>query len=184
MSNRLRTMNRIFERIAKEPPSSSPPDRGAHEVETLSSCVPLLKWPGGKRTLAKSVAKHFPETWNTYFEPFFGGGALFFSLAPKAAVIADTNEELVNCYRIVRDHPRELIRVLRKFKNTEEAYYEARASKPRVDIRRAARFCTSPDCPLTEYIESILLGNSMSPMERRLTCLALMKVQFGWLARP
>lgn len=100
---------------------------------------PLLKWPGGKRTLVGSLAEHIPPNYGTYFEPFFGGGALFFALEPSRAVIGDINQELINCYEVVRDDPEALIKALKNFKNDEEAYYAIREYRPRSEIRRAAR---------------------------------------------
>lgn len=101
--------------------------------------APLLKWPGGKRSLVGSLLEYVPVEFEKYFEPFFGGGALFFALEPESAVISDLNEELINCYRVVRDDPAGLIKVLKTFKNDEENYYVIRGYKPRTEVRRAAR---------------------------------------------
>lgn len=62
-----------------------------------------------------------------YYEPFIGGGALFFDLQPKRAIINDYNEELINVYTVIRDNPNELIEDLRKHENTAEYFYEIRA---------------------------------------------------------
>jgi len=62
-----------------------------------------------------------------YCEPFIGGGALFFSLQPKNAIINDYNTELINVYRVVRDNIDELICDLKKHKNESEYFYELRA---------------------------------------------------------
>lgn len=102
-------------------------------------CAPLLKWPGGKRTLVGYLQEHIPDQFGTYYEPFFGGGALFFALEPERAVVGDLNEELVNCYRAVQSDPDGLIRVLRTFKNDEDSYYAIRSYRPRTNLRRAAR---------------------------------------------
>ena len=64
---------------------------------------PILKWVGGKRKLVQQMIPYLPATYGRYFEPFIGGGALFFHLAPKQAVIADANERLVRTYRGIRD---------------------------------------------------------------------------------
>ena len=107
--------------------------------EVGKSGAPLLKWPGGKRALADAILEHFPANFQTYYEPFFGGGAVFFSLAPSRAVVADLNEDLINCYRVVREDPEGLISVLRTFKNSEDDYYEIRKYRPRTEVRKAAR---------------------------------------------
>ena len=57
---------------------------------------PFTKWTGGKRQLLEELRSYMPETYGRYFEPFVGGGALFFDLAPEQAVINDFNEELIN----------------------------------------------------------------------------------------
>lgn len=100
---------------------------------------PLMKWPGGKRSLAEQIMRRFPDSFGKYFEPFLGGAAVFFALRPKRACLSDLNEELVNCYRVVRDEPDALIRLLRSFRNTESDYYRVRATNPRKPLTRAAR---------------------------------------------
>ncbi len=104
---------------------------------------PLLKWAGGKRQLLEQIRRRLPEEINTYYEPFVGGGAVFFALCAegrfKKAVLSDQNSELIDTYCTVRDNVEGVIRELRKFRNEEEAYYEVRAQKPRSLVRRAAR---------------------------------------------
>ena len=65
------------------------------------SLLPLLKWVGGKRQLLPELTAKMPRTFNTYFEPFIGGGAVLFHLQPKNAVINDFNTELINVYEKV-----------------------------------------------------------------------------------
>jgi DNA adenine methylase len=64
---------------------------------------PFLKWVGGKASLLTELHKHVPARLRRYHEPFVGGGALFFSLAPRRAALSDSNPELVHAYRQVRD---------------------------------------------------------------------------------
>jgi len=64
---------------------------------------PFLKWVGGKSQLLGALRELVPEDIETYFEPFLGGGALFFDVQPSQAVIADLNPELVDCFTAVRD---------------------------------------------------------------------------------
>ncbi|TBR60332.1 DNA methyltransferase [Westiellopsis prolifica IICB1] len=88
---------------------------------------PFLKWAGGKRQLVPDIiASHLPQKYNTYYEPFIGAGALLFSLQPKQAVINDTNTELINCYKVIRDSVDELIEDLKKHNNQENYYYAIR----------------------------------------------------------
>jgi DNA adenine methylase len=99
----------------------------------------LLKWPGGKRLLLKHIFPYVPPAFNDYYEPFFGGGALFFALQPTSAILADKNAELINCYKQVRDHPKEIISYLSELKNTKEDYYNIRNNIPNDEISKAAR---------------------------------------------
>lgn len=102
--------------------------------------LPLIKWPGGKRALVGSILQFIPDSFGTYFEPFFGGGALFFALQPTDAVLSDANAELINTYIQVRDNPEALAKVLRSLRNSESDYYKIRALAPRTPLRKAARF--------------------------------------------
>lgn len=93
---------------------------------------PFLKWAGGKRQLLPEILKHLPpqSTFQqcTYYEPFLGGGALFFEIQPQNAVINDSNFELVNCYQVVKNSVYELIESLRIYQknHTETYYYQVR----------------------------------------------------------
>lgn len=94
--------------------------------------VPLIKWAGGKRQLLDELMKLVPKIHGTYFEPFFGGGALFFALKTEGwiekAVVSDLNSDLYNMYRTIQSSPFRLLEELNKlkFSNKEEDYYEAR----------------------------------------------------------
>jgi DNA adenine methylase len=85
---------------------------------------PFLKWAGGKRQLLPEILRYLPKNIGktTYFEPFLGGGALLFELQPKQAIVNDSNRELINCYRVIKDNVEELIEVLKvhKAKNSKE----------------------------------------------------------------
>ncbi len=87
---------------------------------------PFLKWAGGKTQLLSELLKHVPS-FDTYYEPFIGGGALFFELQPKRAVIADVNAELVNCYKVIRDNPDRLMQLLDTFPVNQQFFYKMRA---------------------------------------------------------
>lgn len=78
---------------------------------------PILKWVGGKKQIFNEINKRLPKTFNTYFEPFIGGGYLLFALQPKEAYINDLNKELINLYKIVKTNPNEFINNLLTFKN-------------------------------------------------------------------
>jgi len=89
---------------------------------------PFLQWVGGKRSMIKQYDKYFPKNYNTYYEPFVGGGAVFFSLLPSKAIIADNNQELIKTYKAIRDSPEEVIALLEKLKkkHSKELYMAIR----------------------------------------------------------
>ena len=91
---------------------------------------PFVKWAGGKRQILDKLKEHLPEEYNTYYEPFVGGGALLFELEPKNAVINDFNDELINVYKVLCDEVKfnKMIKLLNKHeaKHSEEYYYEIR----------------------------------------------------------
>src|SRR2546421_3581348 len=88
---------------------------------------PFLKWAGGKRQLVPEIRKYVPHKFKLYFEPFVGAGAVLFDLQPQAALINDANEELVNCYRVIKEDPEGLIAHTRQHQNTKEYFYRLRS---------------------------------------------------------
>lgn len=88
---------------------------------------PILKWAGGKQQLLPELVQRVPAGYGRYIEPFFGGGALFFALAPDKAVIADANPELINLYRQVATAVDKVITVLAPMTVSEDAFYAERA---------------------------------------------------------
>jgi DNA adenine methylase len=112
-----------------------------HSTQFVSPPLrPLFRWVGGKQKLLSQILPHVPQKFGTYFEPFFGGGALYFNLNPKRAVIGDKNPDLVNFLSVVKDSPHALIKSLARNVNSSEAYYAVRAAIPANPIPRAARF--------------------------------------------
>jgi len=73
---------------------------------------PIVKWVGGKGRLLDKLVQYVPDSYGRYIEPFAGGAALFFRLAPKDAVLADTNKDLVNLYQQVQWDVERVIRLL------------------------------------------------------------------------
>jgi DNA adenine methylase len=97
---------------------------------------PFLKWAGGKNQLIQQYLPHFPESFQHYYEPFVGGGALFFYLQsqrstvqPQKSLLVDINIELVNVYRCVRDQVEELIERLEAHQDQHcpEHFYQVRS---------------------------------------------------------
>lgn len=89
--------------------------------------TPILKWAGGKTQLLPEILPRMPETYNRYIEPFVGGGALFFRLNSPKSIIADSNPELINMYRVVAEDCDKVIESLEKYKNEEDFFYKVRA---------------------------------------------------------
>ena len=76
-----------------------------------------IKWVGGKSREIKYIEKHIPQYFDEYCEPFLGGGALYWYLNPRIAYLGDTNEELINFYKVIKDNPKELEKEIQKHKN-------------------------------------------------------------------
>jgi len=91
---------------------------------------PFVKWAGGKRQIIDKLKKYIPDEFNTYYEPFVGGGALLFELSPKKAVINDSNKELMNVYEVLCDENKfnKMCKLLNSYEtsHSEEFYYEIR----------------------------------------------------------
>ena len=91
---------------------------------------PFVKWAGGKRQIIDKLLMYAPDEFNTYYEPFVGGGALLFELSPKKAVINDSNKELINVYNVLRNEEKfkKMCSILNTYEknNSEEFYYELR----------------------------------------------------------
>jgi DNA adenine methylase len=90
-------------------------------------CKPVIKWVGGKRQLLSKIKQYMPNRYNRYFEPFIGGGALFFELKHNNSFINDYNPELTNLYNVIKNNPKALIKDLKTHINTYEYYYSTRS---------------------------------------------------------
>jgi DNA adenine methylase len=110
--------------------------------EVSESARPFIKWAGGKRQLLPELLRRVPPRMGRYFEPFVGGGALFFALRPKRAVLADVNDRLIRTYKGVRDQVEDVIERLRSYPYDSKFYYEMRAQEidSRSDAELAAWF--------------------------------------------
>lgn len=108
--------------------------------------TPFVKWVGGKRSIIDSLKLRLPPSFNEYWEPFVGGGALFFELRStltKTPHLSDTNFDLVMAYKAVQRDLDALIERLKAHaaKHSETYYYEIRAQHNLQDpLDIAARF--------------------------------------------
>jgi DNA adenine methylase len=116
-----------------------------------SSVDPFVKWAGGKRQLLTQIRERMPETYNNYYEPFVGGGAVVFGLLPEKAVINDINKALINAYKQICDAPEVFISAVNHldsemWEDGKEYYYSLREQyndklmKEEFDIELAALF--------------------------------------------
>ena len=115
---------------------------------TQTTPKPFVKWAGGKRQLLPIIEQNLPEKFDTYFEPFLGGGALLFHLLThKEGItysVSDLNSDLVLAYTTIRDRIDNLIQSLKNHeknyqKNSKEYYYNIRDSTPRSEIEKTSR---------------------------------------------
>lgn len=104
--------------------------------------TPIVKWAGGKRQLLPIIKPMLPDGYNRYYEPFFGGGALFFDLKPKKAVINDCNPFLMNMYLQVQNNAED---VMNNLQDMEGKYNHFTTDKEKTDyyltMRRAFNNC-------------------------------------------
>lgn len=134
---------RLFHTVSKE-----------HMFEDITKLLeekpkPFVKWVGGKRQLLKQFRdlglyppEDFDPITNTYFEPFVGGGAVFFDLLPETAYLSDLNNELVVTYNVIKNDVENLIKSLKKHKLDKEYFLNIRAKNPEKlsDLNTASRF--------------------------------------------
>jgi DNA adenine methylase len=111
-------------------------------ISLVQIATPFIKWAGGKNQLLSQYAALFPGDYHRYFEPFVGGGAVFYYLNPDISFLADINAELINAFEVVRDSVDELILSLEKHINQSNYYYRIREQDPGIlsKIERASRF--------------------------------------------
>ena len=99
---------------------------------------PILKYAGGKSKEIPQFKDHIPKEYDTYIEPFIGGGSLYFHLEPKKAIISDKNAKLIGFYQEVRDNYPVLRKELDKLGNTykeNQGIYKGRLQQtPNVQV--------------------------------------------------
>lgn len=102
---------------------------------------PFLRWAGGKKWLLKRLESMINiDEYNTYHEPFIGGGSVFFKFSPKTSFISDSNEWLVETYNSIKENPNEIIKYLKEFSKEKEEYYKIRGQIYSNQFKRSAQF--------------------------------------------
>lgn len=111
--------------------------------ESQEALSPFLKWAGGKRWFVRQYGDLFPAIYNRYFEPFLGGGAVYFHLRPEQAVLNDVNPEVIATYQAIKEHWVGLKRSLAYHQRYHDAdddyYYTVRARTPSTLVQQASR---------------------------------------------
>ena len=112
---------------------------------SLGKASPFVKWAGGKRSIIGELVSRLPKPFNRYWEPFVGGGALFFGIQPRpmSATLSDFNFDLMVAYNAVKREPLGLIAKLEEHagRHGKDYYYKMRARQNLQDpIDLAARF--------------------------------------------
>lgn len=103
--------------------------------------APILRWAGGKNWLLKELHRFLPHSFNNYYEPFLGGGTVFFNLQPKnESFLSDINPDLINAYSQLRDNHDAIVHLLEQFINTEEYYYRIRETQFVTPTEKASQF--------------------------------------------
>jgi DNA adenine methylase len=118
---------------------------GIEEIKNTPQAKPFVKWVGGKRSIMKELLQRIPAQINNYYEPFVGGGALFFEIynTVNHSYLSDMNVDLVVSYNIIKNEPQKLIELLNtnQQNHNEEYYYKIRAMQDLQDpVENSARF--------------------------------------------
>src|ERR1700681_1568658 len=116
----------------------------ASEIQSVElrrpHALPFLKWAGGKQWLGRMAHIFQPSLFKgTYYEPFLGGGSVFFALNPGRAVLADCNRELIITYKSVASEAETVISLLKSYPYERDFYNRLRLELPSVRYKRAAR---------------------------------------------
>lgn len=105
------------------------------------SLSPIIKWSGGKKDEIKNFIDYIPKTYDTYLEPFIGGGAVYFHINPQKAVINDVHTELVDFYKSIKNgYSDKIYKFMEEHPNQEKIYYKVRSYKPSNQLENAQRF--------------------------------------------
>jgi len=144
---------------------------------------PFVKWVGGKGRLVPELCKHFPEKYNDYYEPFLGGGAVFFSLNPKKAFINDLNTVLISCYVYIKNDVQRVINAL-KMLETEYLSLQSLEDKRILFLDKRAEFNELANDSFNKSVLLIFLNKTCFNGMYRENSKGLFNVPFGKHVRP
>jgi DNA adenine methylase len=118
------------------------PESKLENMVIKKTLKPIIKWSGGKSDEIKMFEQYVPSDYDTYIEPFVGGGSLYFYLMPQKAVISDVHSELIDFYRCIAEgKASEIYDFMENSPNDEDTYYKIRDQMPINDyLDRAKRF--------------------------------------------
>lgn len=103
----------------------------------MEKAKPFIKWVGGKRQLLPKILELVPKNINTYYEPFIGGGAVYFNIEAKNYNISDINHELVNLYDNIKNNSEKLFKELKKI---QDSYDKLRTDNKESDLEKMSEF--------------------------------------------
>ncbi len=101
---------------------------------------PFLRWVGSKQFAVEHILQYCPKNFGTYFEPFLGGGSLFFSLQPASAKLNDRCVDLIATYCAVRNNYKKVFQHLEGLTPNRELFYQIRENMSKSAYKRAAQF--------------------------------------------
>tara|TARA_B100001063_G_scaffold46185_1_gene40010 strand:+ start:7172 stop:7993 length:822 start_codon:yes stop_codon:yes gene_type:complete len=116
-------------------------EKSTENLKSNEPLKPIVKWSGGKKDELAKILPYLPQDFDTYLEPFVGGGAVYFHLNPNKAVINDVHNELTDFYKAIKKgHSDDIYEFMKNHPNDEETYYKVRAYNNDTMLDNAKRF--------------------------------------------
>ncbi len=149
---------------------------------------PVIKWSGSKRTQSERIKSFFPDTFETYYEPFIGGGSMLYTVNPKKSVCGDICKPLIDSWKEIRDNPESLADgYTARYRLQEEgytAYYAIRddfnKEKSPYDLLFLSRTCVNG---LIRFNEKGEFNNSFHYSRPGIKPDSLRKIIYDWSSR-
>lgn len=150
---------------------------------------PVIKWSGSKRSQAETIKSFFPDTFDTYYEPFVGGGSMLYAIGPQRGVCGDICQPLIALWSEIRDHPQALAEAYSaRWKRLQEegyaVYYEIRdrfnAQKSPYDLLFLSRTCVNG---LIRFNDKGEFNNSLHYSRPGIRPESLRKIILDWSER-